>query len=95
MINIEIINEIDDTKKFEEKINQKELMYKASKYKYDFQQYQMLRSFAESIYTGKIKTNEAEMDQSNLLQKMVKCNNKYRPRTIERKDKRRDTYEKA
>ena len=88
MINIEIINEIDDTKKFEEKINQKD-------YRYDFQQYQMIRSFGESIYTGKIKTNEAEMDQSNLLQKMVKCNNKYRPRTIERKDKRRDTYEKA
>ena len=41
MINIEIINEIDDT--------------------------QMIRSFGESIYTGKIKTNEAEMDQSNLL----------------------------
>ena len=60
MINIEIINEIDDTKKFEEKINQKD-------YRYDFQQYQMIRSFGESIYTGKIKTNEAEMDQSNLL----------------------------
>ena len=67
MINVEIINEIDDTKKFEEKINQKDLRYKASKYKYDFQQYQMVRSFGESIYTGKIKTNEAEMDQSNLL----------------------------
>ena len=67
MINIEIINEIDDTKKFEGKINQKDLMYKASKYRYDFQQYQMIRSFGESIYTGKIKTNEAEMDQSNLL----------------------------
>ena len=30
------------------------LIYKAHKYKYDFQQYESIRSFGESIYTGKL-----------------------------------------
>ena len=55
----------------------------------------MVRSFGESIYTGKININQAEIDQSNLLENMVKCNNKSRPITTEGKDKKRDTYESA
>ena len=42
-------------------------MYKANKYKCDFQQYEMIRYFDESIYTGKIDIDEAEMDQSLFL----------------------------
>ena len=43
----------------------KDLVYKGNKYKYDFQQYEAIRSFNESIYTGKIDIDEAEMDQNN------------------------------
>ena len=35
------------------------------------------------------------MDQINLLKKIVEFNDKSRPRTIEGKDKNRDTYESA
>ena len=59
----------------------------ANKYKYDFQQYAMIRSFGESIYAGKINTDEAKMDQSYLLKNLVEYN-KSRPRTIEGKDKK-------
>ena len=62
MRNIEIKSEIEEIKKWEEKINRKELEYKANKYKNHFQQFEMIRSFAESIYTGKISIDEAEMD---------------------------------
>ena len=35
------------------------------------------------------------MNQSNLLKMIVEFNNKPRPRAIEGKDKKRDTYESA
>ena len=35
---------------------------KQEKYIYDFQQYETIRSFGESIYTSKIHMDEAEMD---------------------------------
>ena len=70
-------------------------MYKASKYKYDFLQYETIRSFGENIYNGKMNIDKAEMDRGCLLKKLVEFNNKSIPRTIEEKDKKRDTYESA
>ena len=70
-------------------------MYKASKYKYDFLQYETIRSFGENIYNGKMNMDKAEMDRGYLLKKLVEFNNKSIPRTIEEKDKKRDTYESA
>ena len=63
-------------------------VYRANKYKYDFQQYKTIRSFGESIYTGKTNIDEAEMDQSNLLKNLIEFNDRSRPRTTEGKDKR-------
>ena len=37
-----------------------------------------IRSFGESIYTGKINIDEAEMDQTNLLENTVNFSNKCR-----------------
>ena len=78
---------MEEIKKWEEKIKWKDLVYMANKYKYDFQQYAIIRSFGESIYAGKINTDEAKMDQSYLLKSLVEFN-KSRPRTIEGKDKK-------
>ena len=47
-----------------------------------------MRSFGESIYPGKITTDEAEEDQSNLLKNIVEFNKKSRPRTKEYGDKK-------
>ena len=66
----------------------KELIYKANKYKYDFQQYETIRSFGESIYAGKTTTDETEEGQSNLLKNIVESNEKSRPRTKEGKGKK-------
>ena len=84
----EIKNEIDEIKKWEEKIKRKDLTYIANKYKYDFQQYETIKSFSESIYTSKINTDEAEMDQSNLLKNLVEFNERSRPKKAKGKDKK-------
>ena len=49
----------------------------------------MTKSFGESIYTGKINIDEAEMNQSNLLENMVKFDEKSRPRKKEDKKKKK------
>ena len=48
-------------------IKGKDLKYETTKYVYDFQQYDIIRSFGDSIYSGKINIDEAAIDQSNLL----------------------------
>ena len=72
----EIKNGISEIGNWEEKNKRKDLKCKPNKYLYDFQQFEAIRS---SIYTRKINTDEAEMDQSNLLENMVKFNNKSKP----------------
>ena len=64
-----------------------------NKYKYDFKQYETIRSFGESIYTGKSFIDEAEEYQNNLIKNMVEYNNKSRPKNKEGKVKKRDTFE--
>ena len=78
----------NDIKKWEEKIKREDLKYKTKNYIYDFQQYETVRSFGESIYTQNISIVEAQEDQSNLLKNIVEFNNKSRPKNIEVEDKK-------
>ena len=50
--------------------------YKADKCKYDFQQYEIIRSFGESIYCGKISICKADMDQTILLENIANFGDK-------------------
>ena len=59
-----LINEIYEVKNWEEKIKRKDLKYKTTNYTYNFQQNETMRSFDESIYTGKINIGDVEMDQA-------------------------------
>ena len=96
IINNEFENELVEIKKQEKKIKGNNLIYRANKYKYDFQQYETIRSFGESIHAGEITIDEAEEDQSNLLKNIVEFYEKSRAITKEGKDKKkRDTYEKV
>ena len=89
----EIKNEIDEIKKWEEKIERKDLKYKTNKYLSDCQQFERVRSFGDSIYTGKITIDEADMDQTSLLENIATFNNKSKPKTKESKDKKRNTFD--
>ena len=55
----EIKNEIDEIRIWDGKIKPKDLKYKANKYLYDFQQFETIRSFGDSIFTGTINIDEA------------------------------------
>ena len=57
----EIRNEIDKIRKRVEKIERKDLKYKTNKYLYESQKFEKIRSFGDSIYTGKI-IDESETD---------------------------------
>ena len=72
----EIKNEINDIKKWENKIKRKDLKYETNRYKFDFQQFETLRSFGDSIYNGKVRIDEAEMEQTNLLENIVNFSKK-------------------
>ena len=91
MGNNEVQNEIDDIKKWEDKIKRKNLKYKTNKY--DFQRFETIKSFGDNIYFGKINIDEAKMDQSNLLENIVEFNNKSRLREKKGKDKKRNTFD--
>ena len=93
MITNEIKNEIDEIRKWEEKVKRKDLKYKTNTYLHDFQQFGTIRSFGDNIYTNKTKIDEAEMDQSSLLENMVKFNNKSKPKTKEGKAKKQNTFD--
>ena len=88
-------NEIYKVKKWEEKIRRKDLLYKTNKYRYDFQQYETISSFGDSIYNGKISIDEGDIDQSSLLDGLKDFNDKARPKTAEGKNKKWNTYEGA
>ena len=55
----EIKNEIDEIKKWEDKIKGKYLKLETNKYMYDFQQFEMIRFFGDNIYTGESSVDEA------------------------------------
>ena len=76
MRNKEIKNELDKIKRWEEKIERKDLEYETKKYIYDFKIYETIRSFGDNIYTGKFNIDEAEIGQSNLVKNIVEFNNK-------------------
>ena len=84
-----IKNELYDIKKWEEKIKRKDLIYKTNNHRYDFQQYDTIRSFGDNIYTAKININEAEMNQTNLLENFVEFIDSSRPKTAGGKNKKR------
>ena len=89
----EIKNKINDIKKWEKKIKRKDLKYETNRYKFVFQRFETLRSFGDSIYNGKVRIDEAEMEQTNLLENIVNFSNKSKPRSKRDKDKKQNTYD--
>ena len=84
MRNFQIKKEVDEIKKRKEKIKRKDLKWK-----------QKIHIGFSTVWNNKIlctsKTNknEAEMDQSNLLENWVEFNNKYRPKNKEGNEKKK------
>ena len=88
MRNIESKNEIDEIKNWEETIKLKYLKHKTNRYRNEFQQFETIRYFGDNIYTIKVNIDEAETDQNNPSEDMVKFITKTRPRLKEDKGKK-------
>ena len=79
----------------DEQINRNDLIYESSKYVFDFRLFQTIRSFGERIFSGKITISEAYKKQSNLLDVILKFDNKVRPKSKPCKEKKRNACESA
>ena len=91
----EIKNDLGKIKKWEEQIRPKDLVYKINQNKYDFQQYETIRSFGDSIYNVKISIDEADTDQSSLLDSSKDFYDRSRPNTVESKNKKKKYLQKC
>ena len=60
---------------------------------YDFLKFETIRYFEDIVYTGKVSIDEVDMDHTNLLENMVKFNNKYRAQSKEDKDNKWNTFD--
>ena len=72
----EIKNELDDNGGWKKKLEKKKkLKYETNKHLPDFQQLEKIRSFGESIISGRTTISEDDKDQSYLLENIVEFNN--------------------
>ena len=61
---IKIKNEIDEIKKWKEIIKRKDFKYESNKYRFDFQKFETIRSFGDSIYNGKINIKKQKWNKT-------------------------------
>ena len=61
-------------------VNRNNMIYYSSKEPFDFNVFKTRRSFGENIYNGKITLNEADQEQSDLLEYILNFNNKAKPK---------------
>ena len=72
----EIKNELYDNGGWKKKLEKKKkLKYETNKHLPDFQQLEKIRSFGESIISGRTTISEDDKDQSYLLENIVEFNN--------------------
>ena len=72
----------------EENVDREKLRYKeASKKTYDFRIFNIIRTFGEDIYNGKITLEEADRDQPDLADGIDKLIKETKPKNTEKKEK--------
>ena len=78
--NDEAKKEINKITEIEKTTDREKLIYKATEYIYDFRNSKTIRTFGKDIYKGKITLEEADEDQSNLIDEIENFNKKARPK---------------
>ena len=84
----------DSLKKFlkiEKIIDREKLIYKTNKYTYDFRKFNTIRTFGEDIYDGKITLEEADKNQSDLIDEIENFNDRTRRKSYKKKKEKEDT----
>ena len=81
--------EINKILKIERNVDREHLIYDAGKYTYDFRILNLIRTFGEDIYNGKITLEEADKDQSNLADEINDFIKTTKPRNNEKKQEKK------
>ena len=69
-------------------MDREKLVYEADKYKHDFRKFNTIRTFGEDIYSTKITLEEADEDESDLVDKINEFTKKTRPQSDKKKQKK-------
>ena len=85
--NDEAKEEFNKIKEIEKKCRQRKLFYKSNKY--NFKNFRTMITFGEDIYNGEITLEEADKDQSNLLEKNNDFIKKTRPRSDNKRQEKK------
>ena len=88
----EIKNELNKIKEYEKKVNRDNMIYYSSKEPFDFRMFKTIRSFGDDIYSSKITINEADQEQSDLVEYILNFNNKTRPKNKDDKKKQKKIF---
>ena len=78
--NDESRKELHKIKEIEETIDREKLVYNTDKHTYDFRKFNTIRTFGKDIYNGKITLEEADENQSDLLDETKTFTEKTRER---------------
>ena len=68
------------------------MIYYSSKEPFDFRMFKTIRSFGDDIYSSKITINEADQEQSDLVEYILNFNNKTRLKSKDGKKKTKKIF---
>ena len=88
LINDESKKEHDKIIEIEKTIDREKLVYRASEYKYNFRNFQTIKTFGKDIYDGTITLKEANGYQTDLLAEIINFKKKTKPKNLEKKQEK-------
>ena len=83
--------ELNTILEIEKNVDREKLIYKTSTRIYDFRKFTTIRTFNEDIYEGEINFEEADGDQSDLIDEIKKIVYKTKPKSDKKKQEKEDT----
>ena len=92
-INEDAENQLNEIIAIEKAIDRKNLIYKAKNESYSFKNFRTIRVFGKDIYNGMITLEEADKYQSSLVNEINRFNSSTRPKTLEKRQNKKDTLE--
>ena len=69
------------SRKIEDTIDREKIVYKSSNNTYDFRKFQTIKNFFKDMYDGKITLEEADKNQSDLINEINDFIDKTRPKS--------------
>ena len=82
---------MEGTKEIEKMANKRDLIFKANRHVYNFQQFKTIRSFDNSNIGGRITLRSADEDQSNLLVEIIILRKVQKPKDLNKKKQNKRT----